>query len=212
MSRVLAVLRPEPGNAATAARITALGRATIRLPLFEAHALDWIAPDPENFDALLLTSANAVRLGGTLPQLPVFAVGEATAAAARAAGLDVVHTGTGDAATLIAEAEARGIRHAVSLAGRDRTIERGGIVAEVIAVYVMEPVPVDPRRLGGSVALLHSARAARRLAELVEPATVRIATISAAVADAAGPGWEQVAIATFPDDPALIAAAIALAD
>lgn len=212
MTRPLAVLRPEPGNATTAARIVALGHRAIRLPLFAGRAIDWSLPDPARFDALLLTSANAVRLGGELPRLPVFAVGEATAAAARMAGLEVVHTGTGNAATLIAEAEARGIRHAVSLAGRDRTIARGGMVAEVIAVYAMEPVPVAPHRLAGSVALLHSARAARRLAGLVDPATIRIAAISAAVADAAGPGWDAVAIAASPDDRALIAAAIALAD
>jgi uroporphyrinogen-III synthase len=35
MTRSLAVLRPEPGNAATAARIEARGLTAIRLPLFE---------------------------------------------------------------------------------------------------------------------------------------------------------------------------------
>ena len=67
MTRPIAVLRPEPGNAATADRIAALGLAAIRLPLFEVRALDWAPPDPAGFDALLLTSANAPRLAGPGP-------------------------------------------------------------------------------------------------------------------------------------------------
>src|SRR5690242_6691986 len=97
MSRAVAVLRPEPGNAATAAAIEALGLTAIRLPLFEIHAIDWAPPDATRFDALLLTSANAARHAGQglagFRSLPVHAVGEATAAAAREAGLEVVAVG-----------------------------------------------------------------------------------------------------------------------
>ena len=64
MSRPLAVLRPEPGNGATAARIEELGFRAIRLPLFAVRALAWTMPDAADHDALLLTSANAVRFGG----------------------------------------------------------------------------------------------------------------------------------------------------
>ena len=38
----LAVLRPEPGNTATAGRIEAAGARAIRLPLFAVKALDWV--------------------------------------------------------------------------------------------------------------------------------------------------------------------------
>ena len=79
MSRAVAVLRPEPGNAATATRVEAAGLAAIRLPLFAVRALDWTPPDPAAFDALILTSANTPRLAGpgidSLASLPVFAVG-----------------------------------------------------------------------------------------------------------------------------------------
>ena len=64
MTRVLAVLRPEPGNAATRERAEIAGFATVALPLFEVRALAWDAPDPGAFDALILTSANALRFGG----------------------------------------------------------------------------------------------------------------------------------------------------
>lgn len=221
MTRAIAVLRPEPGNAATAARVEAAGLTAIRLPLFDVHALAWVAPDPVGFDALVLTSANAPRLAGpgldTLAGLPVFAVGPATAAAAEARGLAIAHVGDGDGADLAATLAARGFSRALLLAGRERQLHAGGVIAEAIAVYASDPLNVDPAAIGslaGTVALLHSARAARRLAELVGPrrASIRLATISAAVAAAARPGWEQVSAASSPDDAALLTLARGLAD
>lgn len=220
MSRPLAVLRPEPGNAATVARIEALGRTAIALPLFATTPLDWEAPDPSGFDALLLTSANAVRLAGpglaALAALPVHAVGAVTAEAARKAGLTVAHEGAADGTALLADAETAGVRRALLLTARDRKLDAGGIVAAAIAVYASEPLPIDASdlaRLAGSVVLIHSPRAGARLAELVaDPGAVRIAAISQAAADAAGPGWAAVAIAARPDDASVIAAAAALAD
>ncbi|THD36024.1 MAG: uroporphyrinogen-III synthase [Sphingomonas sp.] len=221
MTRAVAVLRPEPGNAATAARVEAAGLAAIRLPLFETHALDWTAPDPRAFDALVLTSANAPRLAGpgleALKGLPVFAVGPATAAAAEARGLSVDGTGDGDGADLAATLAARGFSRALLLAGRERRLQVGGVIAAAVAVYASDPLPIDTaviEELAGAVALLHSARAAERLGELAahRRATIRLATISRAVAEAAGPGWARVAAASAPDDDALVALARRLAD
>ncbi|MBN8809100.1 MAG: uroporphyrinogen-III synthase [Sphingomonas sp.] len=224
MSRAVAVLRPEPGNAATIARLDAIGLATIRLPLFEVRALDWAPSDPSVFDALILTSANAVRFGGAglaeLRDLPVHAVGATTAAAAREAGFTIAVTGDADAAALVDRMAAIGVRRALLLAGRERKLDAGGIVAQAEAVYASEPLPVAPAtvaRLDGAVALLHSARAASRLAELIDAAAIdraalRLAAISRAVADAAGPGWADIATADVPTDDALVACAAALAD
>ena len=63
MRRVI-VLRPEPGASETVARARRLGLDAAAIPLFEIEPLEWTAPDPEAFDGLLLTSANAVRHGG----------------------------------------------------------------------------------------------------------------------------------------------------
>lgn len=217
--RPLAVLRPEPGNKATCERIRAGGGIPLALPLFIVRPLEWRAPPAERFDALFLTSANAVRHGGvgleTYRGLPVFAVGEATAAAARMAGLTVAAVGTRDAAELAGRARAHGVRRALRLAGHDRaTIDRSG-VAETIAVYASEartPTPAEIAALAGSVALLHSPRAAARLAALVpDRSTVRLAAISPATLAAAGPGWATADVAAVPDDAALIATAFALA-
>jgi len=220
MSRTLAVLRPEPGNAATAARAGAAGYAVLRLPLFAVVPLDWPVPDASDHDALVLTSANTVRAAGAslgrLAGLPVIAVGEQTAAAAREAGLSVAATGGSDAtglATLLAE---RGMSRALHLGGRERTPVAG--VTRAIPVYASEPravAPVDLARLAGSVALLHSARAAARLGALLDWAEVprshvTIGAFSAAIADAAGSGWRAVAVAGSPSDAALFAAINAL--
>jgi uroporphyrinogen-III synthase len=224
VSRPFVVLRPGPGAEATVARIAAAGHRAIALPLFEAHAVPWIPPPAVQHDALLLTSANAVRLAGagldTLRTLPVHAVGGATARAARDAGLTVAVTGTAGAAELARTAAARGVRRGLLLCGRDHVLGVGGAVSRAVIVYASEAAPVDRERLAaveGAVVLLHSARAARRLAELVAAArydrrTIRIAALSAAVAGAAGNGWGGVAIAAQPADAALIAAAARLAD
>ena len=79
----LAVLRPEPGARATVERARAMGLDAFAMPLFKVEAVAWDVPDPNEFDALLLTSANAVRHGGAglrrVLDSPVHAVGEATA-------------------------------------------------------------------------------------------------------------------------------------
>ena len=219
MSPPLAILRPEPGNSATAGRIEALGLKVIRLPLFAVRALDWTPPDPADHDALLLTSANAVRFGGPrladLLPLPVLAVGEKTAETARLAGFDVMAAGDSDAAAMLDLSGTKGLSRVLHLGGRDRAIEPHGPVTRAIAVYASEEVPVPAEllgRLAGATALLHSARAAARLGALVDRhaidrSAIAIAALSPAVATAAGTGWAMVTIAAAPTDAALIEAA-----
>ena len=206
------VLRPEPGNAATAARLEAAGLRAIRQPIFEARAVDWSPPDPNGFDALLVTSAQAVRLAGgrlaALARLPVIAVGAQTAAAAREVGLSVALTGEGDAAEAIALARDARLVRLLHLAGRDRT----GTTRSIEAVTVYESVQVrDPDIPPGAVVLLHSARAAQALAAApVDRATVAVVAISAAVLAAAGEGWRAARVAATPTDAAMIDAARAI--
>ncbi|HEX7851254.1 MAG TPA: uroporphyrinogen-III synthase, partial [Sphingomonas sp.] len=133
---------------------------------------------------------------------------------------EVVAVGDRDGAALIAAAAASGVERALLLGGRDRAVDGHPIIAETVAVYASEPVAVaveECGQLAGSVVLVHSPRAARRVADLIDRAgidrrTVRLAAISAAAADAAGGDWERIATAPVPDDAALIALARALAD
>lgn len=221
MTRRVVILRPEPGNSATAARLSKVGLTPVPIPFFDVHPLVWPVPDPEAFDGLLLTSANAVRHGGAglaaLRSLPVLAVGAATAATAREAGFAVVHCGSTDVADLLHSA--RGFSRLLWLAGRERTAIEHRALAAVIPVYASEPIALvaaDVAALPESVILLHSARAGERLAlearrHGIARAAIRIAAISSKTAAAVGAGWERIAIASAPDDDSLIAAALPLA-
>lgn len=227
MTATLLILRPEPGAAATAARAEAAGFAVMTTPLFVVRPRDWTPPDPAMLDAVLLTSANAVRHAGpalaAFTGLPAFAVGAATAEAARAAGFRLVHVGEANADSLAGQAVTAGIGRALHLAGREhRPLTRDGLLVETRIVYAaaaaraLSPDAVAALR-GGAVALLHSPRAAALFRALVEaaglaPDRLAVAAISPAALAAAGEGWHAVASAAAPTDDALLAAAARLCD
>lgn len=190
-----------------------MGLEVIARPLFWIEPLSWEAPDPAAYDGLLLTSANAVRHGGPrmglLRNLPVHAVGKATAAVAREAGFTVASIGSSDAATLLDGLPA-GLR-LLHLSGEevrlpsDPRIERRIVYR---SVEIEHPALPD---LEGLVAGVHSLRAARRFAELTSRRDrTAIAAISEAAAEAAGSGWECVEVAKRPDDASLLALAAML--
>lgn len=210
--RPLVILRPEPGASRTAARAEAMGLDVRLMPLFTVVPVEWRAPDPARFDGLVLTSANAVRHGGEelekLKALPVHAVGEATAAMARAAGFTIASVGEGGSRDMHLP-DGQRLLH---LAGSEH---HGTGAAATIAVYEARPLDHPPglEALANCVAAVHSPRAGRRLAELVESRrSIRIAAISPAAAEACGRGWRQVEAATQPNDPALLALAARLCE
>lgn len=211
----VAVLRPEPGNGRTAERARARGLRVLARPLFEVRPVTWTPPDPARYDALLLTSAAALRHAGpglaALTGLPVVAVGPKTAAAARRAGLGVAVTGEAGAEQALALARARGLGRLLHLAGRERMPDAPGV--QPLPVYASEELPIETgwtRMLAeGWTALIHSPRAAARLAALVDRdrtprAGVAIAALSPAILAAAGEGWRSAAAASRPSDEALL--------
>jgi uroporphyrinogen-III synthase len=214
--RTVIVLRPEPGASATLARARALGLDAISIPLFEVEAVKWDASDLAGFDALLLTSANAIRCGGAaledLRALPVHAVGAATAEAAREAGFTIASSGTGGVDDLLdrVEPELR-LLHLCGVDRRTAASPRQAIAA--VPVYrsrAIDPPPGLDQAIG-AVVLVHSPRAGHRLAELIEDrGPIAIAAISGAAAEAAGAGWNEIHIAAEPCDDALLALAARL--
>lgn len=227
MNRRLLVLRPEPGASATVRAAEALGWEAVSAPLFTISACDWRPADPASVEAILMTSANAARLGGdgltALLGLPLYAVGSATAEAARAVGFADVRVGDGDAATIVALAAEDGIGALLHLAGRDhRDVRRPGVTIERRIVYRADPVErlPDPALAAleqGAVALIHSPRAGRLFGELVDKAklarsAIGLAAISPAALDGAGAGWRRAIAAALPSDSALLAAAARLCE
>ncbi len=218
--RPLVILRPEPGASATAEAARNLGLEPLLMPLFRLEPLAWEPPESSRFDAIVFTSANALRQSGAglqkLRNLPAHCVGEATAAAARESGFEVASAGASGVEDLLASLPAR-VR-LLHLCGADRHIpEAAAQSVTSIAVYRAFELPV-PERFGeieGAAVVVHSPRAARRLAQLAEEARVRrnsiaIVAISDATAAAAGSGWEQVETAPRPTDAALLAIATRL--
>ena len=213
MRRVL-VLRPEPGASATVERARMRGLEAAAVPLFEIEPLAWDAP-PGEFDGLLLTSANAVRSSGEklheLRGLPVYAVGQSTAQGAHEAGFSIAAVGHGDVERLLASLDP-GLK-LLHLCGEDRTTVSTDR-RQITPLPVYRAKATEAPKLGGleaAVALIHSPRAGRRFAELVEDrGSIVIAAISPAAAEAVGKGWEAVEAAAEPNDDALLALAARL--
>ena len=210
--RPLVLLRPEPGGSSSAARAMAMGLEVRLVPLFTIVPLAWTAPDPAQFDALVLTSANALRHAGAelqkLKALPVHAVGEATAALARAAGFTVASVGAGGSGDMDLPPGQR----LLHLAGRNHG-DTGA--ASVIPVYEARQIdrPAGLDALRDCVIAVHSPRAGLRLAELVaDRSSIAIAAISAAAAEACGVGWERMEVAPKSRDDQLLALAARLCE
>jgi uroporphyrinogen-III synthase len=219
---VLIVLRPEPGASETVERAKSQRLDAVSIPLFSIEPVEWKAPAAGCFDALLLTSANGVRIGGEqlkdLRGLPVHAVGRATADAARDAGFDIASSGEAGVERLLGSLEAD--LRLLHLCGEDRTsVHKTRQKISSVPVYksrAIEPAP-EIGDIDGSVVLVHSPRAGKRLAGLADDqnldrSKVSLVAISAAAADAAGPGWKIVEVADHPDDDALLALAKRLCD
>jgi uroporphyrinogen-III synthase len=216
MTRPILILRPEPGASATALRAREMGLTPIVRPLFETRAVAWSAPDAAGFDAIMMTSANAARLGGDrladYRHLRLYAVGEATAEAAKAAGFTTVIVGARDVAALVADLVNAGCHDVLHLAGHDRTPAVAPFHIETVIVYASDTLPT-PEIPDDTVALLHSARAAQRFSEIVaDRNSTAIVAISPAVAIAVGRGWRAIAVAQSPQDTAMLALAATLCE
>jgi len=213
----LLALRPEPGLAATLERAGAMGLAITGHALSEIRAVAWDCPDPAGIDGLLIGSANAILHGGPhlaqLREKPVYAVGEATAAAARAAGFAIAMTGSGGLQGVLDAIAAP--CHLLRIAGEEHvplTPPTGVTFAEVIA-YRSVALPLDPAAAllgsGKALVLLHSAATARHFAAECDRlglarAAIALAALGPRIAAAAGEGWGAVHTAATPDEGALL--------
>jgi uroporphyrinogen-III synthase len=149
MSVRLLVTRPEPDAERTAAALRECGHTVFVVPLLRVEIVENAEIGPGPFAAILVTSANAaaaiVRHArfAQLRALPVFAVGDRSAAAMRAAGFVDVTSAHGDVEDL-AHLTAEGIKHRASLlylAGADRSgdlvgaLSGRGFAVRTIVVY-----------------------------------------------------------------------------
>ncbi len=142
----LLVTRPEEGGERSAAMLRARGHEVLLAPLLRIEAIADADLGASPWSAILLSSANAARAIashpriGELTALPVLAVGQRTAEAARAAGFTDVQSADGDAQELTRAATARFAGHRAPLlylAGEERARDLAGdLVGFVVRTVV----------------------------------------------------------------------------
>jgi uroporphyrinogen-III synthase len=184
------ITRPEPSAAETAIRVAALGLCPVVAPLLEIRTLPTVLPAAGRLQAVLIASGNALTgLPAGYRGLRLLAVGDASAARARAAGFTDVVSADGDGATLAVLASERCDAAGLALllaVGRGQSL---GLVAalrarhfRVIRRVVYDATPVralpDPaavalRAEGLRAALFFSAGTARQFARLLIDAGLR---------------------------------------
>lgn len=234
------VTRPQPDNARTAQALCDRGFEVLAAPMLRFERLPGAVAPERDTAAVIVTSSSALRalagqqLADTLLQLPLFAVGERTAEAARDIGFRQVVSAGGDAAALrdllMATVEARALTPGCTLlylAGADlardlsRELSAAGFHVVTQTVYRMAAVAALPDDVTAALAagtveavLHYSRRSARAFFRAAGQDGVEIAALAiphyclsnaiAAIAHEAGAS--QVIAAASPDEDALFAA------
>jgi len=215
------VTRPEPGASATAARLTALGHDPLLAPCLTIAPRRAVLPAAPG--AIIITSGQAIRaLPESYRNIPVFCVGDATAARLREAGFLSVLSAAGDAADLLqlilrhrrdgTHVLATGERHGQWLAAR---LQEAGVKIVRRAVYSARPIRVLPEDAAAALAgariqaaLFYSAETVRAFARLRPAGTAAVTALAlspAVAAPLAGLPWNQIRVALSPTEADLLA-------
>lgn len=158
------VTRPEPEASETAARLAALDIEAALCPLLTYQTLPTSLPEPTGFAALALTSSNALRaldergVLATYTGLPVYTVGDRTAARARDMGFATVKSASGNFADLVELLAHEKLAGPVFYpAGREqsgdlaKSLSPFGVMVITANVYAMNPVAELPAQIVGEL-------------------------------------------------------------
>lgn len=215
------IIRPQPGADATAQRFRAAGHIPFLMPLFEIQPVAATAISASGYDAIVLTSGNAVRAAEPFltanADVPVYAVGSATARAAEKSGITPFRIGSSGIDALVDVAVQDGHTRLLWLAGEDHSPlqPRAGAVVDTHIVYksvaVQTPDEFKTLVAQSDLVILHSSRAAQHFAACCDDANilrheVALATFSDAIARNTGDGWAICIVAPAPNDAALLEA------
>jgi uroporphyrinogen-III synthase len=213
--------RPEPGAAATAARLAGLGHSPILAPCLTVTRRPPKLPDHPA--AIIITSLQAVpALPAAYHHIPVFCVGDATAGRLREVGFSAVTSAAGDAEDLRRLITARPIQGTYLLATGARqgaTLARQLRAARIPVlrrvVYAATPVRALPAEslaalAAGQIgaALFYSAETAAAFARLAPPGTGTITALALSHAVAVplhGLPWAAIRVAVRPTEADLLA-------
>jgi uroporphyrinogen-III synthase len=215
--------RPVAHGAAFVRDFSALGLPIVHSPVLMAHSLAAWPTTADAYDAVIFTSPFAPALRPADPRwrdLPVFAVGEATAAAARAAGFGDVRCTGYTAADLCAVLSAHAFLRALHPSGadiaRDLAAAFPGRVERIVVYRMIAATTLSSQATGllrtstELIVPLFSRRSAEAFATLVRSidqrrARVTAVGISAQVLGIASPPWRRAIVAPVPTGPAMAA-------
>ena len=214
------ITRAEPEASATAERVRALGHEPVVAPLLEIRPAGE-APDLSGVAALAFTSRNGVRVFAALsPErgMPVFAVGDATADAARGAGFANVATASGDVSALaeliaarkdVLDGEVLYLAPEEPAGDLPGALAGHGVAARVQVVYRTAPADLAAVPAEVDALLIHSPKAARRLAETpsvgaAAPSMAAICISAAAAEPLHVLGFAEVLVSPAPNETALL--------
>jgi len=208
------VTRARPGADRTARAVADLGHEPILAPVLEVHDLP--VDPPPSATTLAFTSANAVAAWARLTSersSRVFAVGDATATAAREAGFDDVRSAAGDGAALadlIAQAAPAHLLwpRAAEIAFDLEAALSGRVPVRSLPVYETRPTTPQPLPAFDAV-LIQSPRAARLIAETLPHDAARgrlaLAVSGAAARPLSSLPFATIHVADRPDEAHLLA-------
>jgi uroporphyrinogen-III synthase len=229
--RRLLITRPRNEAESFAATLRALGIEPVLEPMLEIHPVAAAALELAGVQALLLTSRNGAEALARVTarrDIPVFAVGEASAAEARNHGFLSVQSADGDAAALAAlvierlepsrgallhvagKAVAGDLKGTLAAAGFDT---RRAVLYEAHAATALSPAGRQALADGGlDAAAFFSPRSAATFIRLVQAAALqdRLAAMiafclsPAAAAAASVFPWRHIEVAERPNQTALL--------
>lgn len=220
--KYILITRPRPDASAIAEAVTALGFIPLIEPMLEIVPLPVSLPDINDYQALIFTSANAVRVSAEMTSdrsLPVFAVGKQTGDEAGHLGWSNVSVAGGGLAELAALIKGAGLdkgRPLLHLSGEDIAgdMELEGYEIERLPVYKAEKVTalsgecrshIEARDI--AAALFFSARTAENFMALISEyglaeklVSIKALSLSSAVEKPLSEAvWRDKIVATCPD-------------
>jgi uroporphyrinogen-III synthase len=204
-----------------------MGLHAVVTPLMQIRPAHASLPPAADLQAVVAASGNAVTLPEIYRTLPLLAVGEATAARARAAGFTTVHSADGDAndladlagrllspsggPILLATGRGQGAPLAAALRRHGLAVQRRAVYT-TISSRRLPPEAILAIRDGLHAALFFSAETARLFVRLL-PKTLQAAlhhTEALAIAPAAAEvlralPWRSVRVAVRPTQDGVLA-------
>ena len=242
----LLITRPQPDADQLAATLRGLGHQPIIAPLFTIIYDDSAALPADSewakLGGLIFTSRNGVRAlarrrpfarrrqAATTKNLPVFAIGTATAACAQSSGWRIIYAAGGDVAALVAligEQQQKRDAPLLHIAGRDRAgdvqaaLGKYGLQVERAVLYRAQAIANWPPAIMAQLhaaqidgVVLYSQRAAQQFLRLwgrqwaamtAPPALPIFYCLSPAIADIVRAAGGHAKVAAQPSEAALLA-------